>query len=448
MALFYNQFIELFSENTEYTINVNPNHPFLAAERKINWDTLVEEITPIVYRGIYKYIGRYLDIRAHCGIYLLQSVHNWTDRQSEDMLSYHAPTRIFCGLENSLKKGIDHTRIEKFRNKRLGREGAEILNKYLLLLGKKQGYTDGKDIDMDTTVQESGITYPTELKLMKKFQERTKKIIEKAVGTMSAEAEKIKEKLIETRQLIKEYQFFTKIKEKKKDIIAKVREISLDILKDLQGIAEVKKEEVKILKPALKKELAHLLSIMPKLLEQIKYWLRTGIIAGGKIISLYKAAPHFIRKGKIGKTAEIGRKVIINQYTGGFLSAVIPDNPIISDYDCVGPSLINAIKIFSETPESYGTDRGMYSQANISLCRDWRIKNIGIQPKGTKEWEVDQEMARKLYCRRAGIEPRIGIAGQLGLKKSRAKSDEGDIITAHRAVTGFNLKKLMTLWAQ
>lgn len=56
-------------------------------------------------------------------------------------------------------------------------------------------------------------------------------------------------------------------------------------------------------------------------------------------------------------------------------------------------------------------------------------------------------MAQKLYCRRAAIEPRIGICGKLGLKKSRAKTDEGDVITVHRSAVGYNLKKLMTLWA-
>ena len=379
MSIYYRQFMNLFSQHLNYSIEVDLNHPIVMAAKKINWDSLIEEITSVIYKGINRYLGRRLDIRAHCGLFLLQSAYNWTDREAEDMLKNHLPTRIFCGLADSIKRGIDHTRIEKFRNRRLGKEGAEILNKYLLLLGTKQGHTDGKNVDMDTTVQEAGITYPTEMKLLKKFQERALKILGQIYGQGKKKTKKVTKKIIETKEKIKEYQFFAKAKD--------------------------------------------------------------------KIISLYKSAPHFIKKGKIGKAAEIGRKIIINQYTGGFLSVMVPENPVISDYDCVLPSLINTINIFSEIPESYGTDRGMSSKMNINLCKDWQIKNIGIQPKGKKEWEVDREMAQKLYCRRAAIEPRIGICGKLGLKKSRAKTDEGDIITVHRAAVGFNLKKLMTLWA-
>ena len=76
-----------------------------------------------------------------------------------------------------------------------------------------------------------------------------------------------------------------------------------------------------------------------------------------------------------------------------------------------------------------------------------KTQEIGLQPKGQSEWEVDRETAQRLYCRRAAIEPRIGIAGRLGLKKSRAKTDEGDLIFGYKAAVGFNFKKLTTCWA-
>ena len=82
------------------------------------------------------------------------------------------------------------------------------------------------------------------------------------------------------------------------------------------------------------------------------------------------------------------------------------------------------------------------------LCKALGIEKIGIQPKGTAAWEVDRETARELYCRRASIEPRIGHAGRLGLKMSRMKTDEGDIIAGQKAAIGFNLKKLFTYWAK
>lgn len=446
MALYYEQSTSLFPQGTKQTIIVEPNHPFVIAAENLDWEKMFKEVESIIYRGINRFIGRRLDLRAHCGIYLLQSSFNWKERQTEDMLLNHAPTRIFCGYRDGEKKFLDYTTIEKFRNQRLGKEGAEVLNKYLLRHAQRDGFTNGKDVDMDTTVQEAGISYPTDINLMKKFQERTIKIMEKVAGALGARVEKIKELGIESKKMIKEYQFFAKTKEKKQELLGEVREISVSFLEELQRISGMK-ENLKKIKPAMRKELEHLLKIVPTLLNQIKSWLETGQVAVGKIISLYKEAPRFIKKGKIGKSVEIGRKWIINQYAGGFLMVIAPENPVVADTDCVRISLQESIRTFGEVPDSYGTDRGMYSKMNIKRCQRYGVKKIGIQPKGQSEWEVDRETARELYCRRAGIEPRIGIAGKLGLKRSRMKTDEGDIISGQRAAIGFNLKKLMTCWS-
>lgn len=448
MAVYYEQQDYIFQKSeknyTDVVIRVHHNHPFVVAAQKIDWIAMFTQLVPILYKGIRKFFGRKLNLRAHCAIYLLQAAHNWTDRRSESMLRYFAPARIFCGFQPESQKAIDHTRIEKFRN-RLGKEGAAVMNKFLLKQAVIHKFTNGKDVDMDTTVQEAGITHPTEMKLMKKFQERVIKISEKIFGTASKKLKDLKEKSKIAQKVFKEYQFFAKTKEKRQELIEKAREMSLNFLNDLKASSFIK--GAGNLRPFLKKEMHHLLAIMPKLLEQIKNWLKTGKVAKDKILSLYKDIPKFISKGKIGKKSEIGRKWIVNQLVGGFLLLQCPENPTIADTNCVKISLQDLIRTFGETPNSYGTDRGMYSKANIKRCKRYGIENIGIQPKGQKSWEVDQEMARELYCRRAAIEPRIGIAGRLGLKKSRAKTDDGDIISGHRAGIGFNFKKLMVCWA-
>ena len=85
----------------------------------------------------------------------------------------------------------------------------------------------------------------------------------------------------------------------------------------------------------------------------------------------------------------------------------------------------------------------MYSKKNIKLCKKSLIKEIGLQPRGKTKWEVEPEVARQLFCRRATIEARISGAGPLGLKKSRARTDTGDVISAIRSIIGFNLRKLV-----
>ena len=76
----------------------------------------------------------------------------------------------------------------------------------------------------------------------------------------------------------------------------------------------------------------------------------------------------------MGKAKEIGRKWIINQYVGGFLLFVCPEKPVIADTDCVKISLQESIRTFGDIPDSYGTDRGMDSKANIKRLQKYGVK--------------------------------------------------------------------------
>jgi hypothetical protein len=56
-----------------------------------------------------------------------------------------------------------------------------------------------------------------------------------------------------------------------------------------------------------------------KLLPQIRYWLRTGYVAAGKIINLHIPQLYSIVRGKVGKTVEFGLSWGITRLKGGFV---------------------------------------------------------------------------------------------------------------------------------
>ena len=115
----------------------------------------------------------------------------------------------------------------------------------------------------------------------------------------------------------------------------------------------------------------------------------------------------------------------------------------ISDQHCVKESLNVHFEMFEEAPNSYGTDRGMWSDANIELCHQVGIKKIGIQPKGKATPLVSQRDHQRLKNRRAGIEPRIAHLKIRGLGRSRMKTDTGDLISGYRSALAYNLGHLM-----
>ena len=119
------------------------------------------------------------------------------------------------------------------------------------------------------------------------------------------------------------------------------------------------------------------------------------------------------------------------------------ENPKLHDQHSVIESLSLHSQVFSRSPKSYGTDRGMYSTENLEYCLGAEIKQIAIQPKGNGQSLLNKKDQKRLSDRRAGIEPRIAHLKTRGLGRSRMKTDLGDLISGYRSALSYNLSLLM-----
>ncbi|MBI4403063.1 MAG: hypothetical protein HY537_02820 [Deltaproteobacteria bacterium] len=130
---------------------------------------------------------------------------------------------------------LDHTSIEEFRN-RFGTKGAQLITADMMKVAKEFGFTKGDDVDMDSTVQEAGITHPTEMKLMGHLMRR--------LGKLHQEIKKVGQKGIQgIGNILKgfskvsvEYRFFAKTREKKVALTKKAVELSGEALLALSNI--------------------------------------------------------------------------------------------------------------------------------------------------------------------------------------------------------------------
>jgi IS5 family transposase len=402
----------------------------------------MEKSKPILYdeQGIDPNIGRLLNLRAHLGAYILQTVHNWTDRWTEEMVRFYFPARLFCGFLDSTGS-LDRTRIEDFRN-RFGEKGAQLITGDMIRVAKEFGFTKGDDLGMDTTVQESGITHPTEMKLMKRLIGKVKAIHEELRRKGKRGIEAIKAVANRFSEIEAHYRFFAKTKQSKDVIVREAAILSTKALHGLSGVLPVTCR-FESLRRYHQQEVLKLLDLGPRLLEQIRYWVKSGKVAKDKILSLWKLFPTAIGKGKIGKPVEFGRKWVVNAYGGGYVLVTAPENPKISDQHCVWESLNVHHEHFGKAPTTYATDRGMWGAPNLELCLSAGISNIAIQPKGKAKALVGRRVLRELTNRRAGIEARIAHLKTRGLGRSRMKSDTGDLISGYRSALSYNLMLLM-----
>jgi len=309
----------------------------------------------------------------------------------------------------------------------------------MLNVAKEYGFTGPEDVDMDTTAQEAGITHPTEMKLMDHLLKKAHKFHKKLKEAGKRGIRGIKKAVTAFSKYFTEYRFFQKTKEGKSKIIKRSVEITQKIL---SGLSQAK-SSVTSLSRRDQVSCQRLLDLGPKLMKQILSWIKTGQVASNKIVSLWKTAPKAISKGKVGKKVEFGRKWIVNCYRGGYVVVNAPAKVKISDQHCVKESLRLHNESFSKSPDSYATDRGMWSEVNIALCQKAGIKKIAIQPKGRAAPLVSQRDHRRFKNRRAGIEPRIGHLKTRGLGQSRMKSDTGDLISGYRSALSYNLCHLI-----
>lgn len=297
-------------------------------------------------------------------------------------------------------------------------------------------------MDMDTTVQESGITHPTEMKLMNHLMKRLCAISGKLKKVSGRGISGMKRLFEQFKKVMTQYRFFAKDLKSKMQMINKAKALSEMALEKIRSLVPGDKNFDKLQKRH-QEELLRFNALGPRLMDQIAYWLRTGKVAADKIISLWKLDPRAISKGKLGKSVEFGRKWIVNCYRGGYVLVLAPNQAKIADQHCVIESLSLHATVFDEPPKSYGTDRGMYSTENLELCLSTGIEKIAIQPKGKAQPLVSRQDHQILSNRRAGIEPRIAHLKTRGLGRSRMKSDMGDLISGYRSALSYNLSLLM-----
>jgi transposase, IS5 family len=154
------------------TIDVSPTHPLIQLARVIPWQALADMVLPDLKRTTAKghwWLGRKLRPRLHLGALLLQWLYHLPDRQVEWAIKDNAAYQLFCG------QGLvdpwyapDHTKIEEFRS-RLSPETQRQMANVVAVWATELGFADPSAMDIDSTVQEANIAYPSDAHLIVKM---------------------------------------------------------------------------------------------------------------------------------------------------------------------------------------------------------------------------------------------------------------------------------------
>ena len=366
-------------------IILDPNAPLYRLSNKIPWVQLSNQILPDLRKtpkGMW-WVGRKINVRKHLGAYVLQCLHNKTDRAMGADLSANGLFQAFCGATFIKAWSPPHwTKIEEFRN-RISRDSHHAIGEIVLKMAHDCSYCDPSWADVDSTVQEANMSYPSDARLMVKLAEKASKAAEKLkkIGFQFASVAVAK---IRT----KAKQYFFETKKISQDLKKKVFEelhtrVVEEIVPFLKQAMEITTEEFEALPKRLQLLTDQVCKTGVGLLQQVKEWIQMGVVASGKVMSFSLSRVRCIRKGKLGKPNEFGAVYHLVRLGGNFmmvlkaLSCVEPDKAVI-------PRVVYAHRhIFGTgTLNSCGSDRGYYSSRNVKALSRAQVQEIAVQSPG------------------------------------------------------------------
>lgn len=392
---------------------INLNHPLVKLANELDWSKMEFE-----FQNLYSDQGRpSIPIRKIAGMLLLKEMFNQSDESVVERWIENPYWQYFTGedfFQN--KQPFDPSEFVHFR-KRLKENGLEFILSQTVAL-HPEAKTE-KEVQIDTTVQEKNITFPTDSKLAKKVIDNCSKIAKREGISQRQSYVRV------SKQLLRDAYFGHHPKRKKKAIMArkKLRTIGKKVLRELE----------RKLPECIKNQYQPLFSNYYKALTQEKN-------SKDKIYSLHEPQVACIAKGKAHKAYEFGTKVaVVRGRKTGVITAIkrFAGNP--HDSKTLEESLAQSQRVREQAggtrPTIASTDRGF---RGITQIENTQI----IIPKNNKEkTKYKQEVARKRFRARAAIEPTISQLKRnhtLGL--NFLKGVLGDINNALLSGIGYNLK--------
>lgn len=439
---------ELFPRSKRPTIPVAANHRLVELADLLDWTELEIRAEKIRAQKLKNGAGRPPQMRALLGAMVLRATRYMPYRVLEDHIRYYAPARYLCGLTET-EWSPDHNRLYDFIEL-MGEEGGRLINEYVVEWAVEEKLADPKLMVADTTAQEAAIPYPNEMGLMAGFLNSVVTASKKGGAALKEFVAKAAKNIQAAKEKVREYRLFAKQKSKQqKDrmtakMVTLVEKIRTQLEQALTTAASGKARLTKYGKVAAAK-VERLNEAMKKLAPQIRYWLRTGWVASGKIVSVHIPELYSVVRGKVGKKVEFGLSWGIRRLRGGFLLATLAKGSRdLVDAKFAVSAVDEHIALFGKPPQAYAYDRGGWSNENLTALKRRGVKDVGLAPRGKAAWKVRGNMKEKLVSERAQVEGGIGTIKhqKYGFNRPAARSASMMGACGQLAVLGFNLNKM------
>lgn len=398
---------------TRLTDLINLGHPLVKLADEVAWDKMELE-----FQNLYSDQGRpSIPIRKIAGLLMIKEMFKESDESLVERWIENPYWQYFTGeyfFQN--KQPFDPSEFVHFR-KRLKEKGLEFILSQTVALHPEA--KNEKEVQIDTTVMEKNITFPTDAKLAKKVIDNCTKIAEKEGVKQRQTYKRV------AKQHLRDAYFGHHPKRKKKAIMArkKLRTIGKRVVRELE----------RKLPEEILKQYETEFSNYKKVLTQERN-------SKDKIYSLHEPQTACIAKGKAHKAYEFGTKVAV---TRGRKTGIITSIKRFSGNPHDSKTLEESLAQSQRVREQIGGTRPTIASTDRGFRGIAQVENTQIEiPKNTKEKSrYKQDVARKRFRARAAIEPTIShLKRNHALGLNFLKGVAGDINNALLSGIGYNLK--------
>ena len=392
---------------------INLSHPLCRLSETINWQRLVEKIDILYTEGVGQ---PPLPTRLMAGLHYLKYTFDESDETLVERWVENPYWQYFCGYEYLQHElPCDPTSLTRWR-KRVGDKLDVLLEETLLVAQEIKALkrTALKHVNVDTTVQEKAITFPTDAKLYQKMRVKLVREAQKQ-GIHLRQSYRF----VGKKALIMQGRYATarQMKRAAKQT-RKLKTYLGRVVRDIQRKDDVESQKMN-----------PLLLLAQRLLKQQRS-------DSNKLYSIHEPEVKCIAKGKIHKPYEFGQKAsFVSTSKGNWIVGAqsLTDSP----YD--GHTLCGALKQVEEltqvTPEYAYVDQGYRGHG---VKDKTKVHIVGRIPK-----RVSRRMWQWMK-RRSSIEPIIGhLKTDYRLSRNHLKGEAGDRANVILAASAYNFAKLL-----
>lgn len=400
---------------------INLRHPLAQLAHKIDWKSCETRFDALYASGVGR-PGH--PIRLMVGLQLLKHTSNLSDEEVVAAWVENPYWQHFCGEQYFRHDApIDPSLMSGFR-KRIGEAGCEFILGMTVCAGlatRTVAKTSLAIVNVDTTVQDKAIAFPTDARLLHKARVTLVRHASKRGVALRQSYERVGKAAFVRSQRYAHARQMNRAKAQTRKLRTYLGRVIRDIERKSQG------------DEALQEHFTRLLQVTRRIHSQPR---KRAEGDSPKLYSVHAPEVECIAKGKAHKQYEFGVKVgIVSTNKESFVVGAksLPGNPY--DGHTLKACIEQAERISGIKPQEAYTDRGYRGHG----CNTGALK---VWIAGAKR-AVTAAIHRKLK-RRNAVEPVIGHMKSDGrLARNFLKGIEGDAMNALLCGAGHNMRKIL-----